>query len=153
MGIPPSARLLRACARAAFRKGSLGICNSRYSMRQGVGIDFGTTNSAVAVARGNGVEIARFGGPENSVDTFRSVRAESRAGEAFARSRLQTAFTDARFRESELGLGPVGAAYHYESTLDHDETILSGDFGGGTSDFSIRRVGPGVRRKGREKRD
>ncbi len=37
---------------------------------------------------------------------------------------------------------PVAAAYYYESTLDHDELILIGDFGGGTSDFSLLRVGP-----------
>jgi len=44
---------------------------------------------------------------------------------------------------------PVAAACAYESTLDHDELILIGDFGGGTSDFSLLRVGPGVRRRGR----
>src|SRR5262249_33758150 len=41
---------------------------------------------------------------------------------------------------------PVAAAYFYESALDHDELILIGDFGGGTSDFSLLRVGPGARR-------
>lgn len=35
---------------------------------------------------------------------------------------------------------PVAAAYYYESTLDHDEVILIGDFGGGTSDFSLIRI-------------
>ena len=41
---------------------------------------------------------------------------------------------------------PVAAAYYYESTLDHDELILIGDFGGGTSDFSLLRVGPDAAR-------
>jgi hypothetical chaperone protein len=44
---------------------------------------------------------------------------------------------------------PVAAAHYYESTLDHDELILLGAFGGGTSDFSLVRVGPTVRRRGR----
>ena len=48
---------------------------------------------------------------------------------------------------------PVAAAYHYESTLDHDELILIGDFGGGTSDFSLLRVGPEIRKRGREPGD
>ena len=48
---------------------------------------------------------------------------------------------------------PVAAACAYESTLDHDELILIGDFGGGTSDFSLLRVGPGVRRHGRSPQD
>jgi hypothetical protein len=38
---------------------------------------------------------------------------------------------------------PIGAARHYERGLDHDELLLIGDFGGGTSDFSLLRVGPG----------
>jgi hypothetical chaperone protein len=40
---------------------------------------------------------------------------------------------------------PIAAAYAYESPLDHDELILIGDFGGGTSDFSLIRVGPNSR--------
>ena len=41
---------------------------------------------------------------------------------------------------------PVAAANYYETTLDHDELILIGDFGGGTSDFSLVNAGPGVRK-------
>ena len=48
---------------------------------------------------------------------------------------------------------PVAAAHYYESTLDHDELILIGDFGGGTSDFSLVRVGPGIRERGRSPKD
>jgi hypothetical chaperone protein len=48
---------------------------------------------------------------------------------------------------------PIAAAYSYESTLDHDELILIGDFGGGTSDFSLLHVGPGVRARGRAAKD
>jgi hypothetical chaperone protein len=49
----------------------------------------------------------------------------------------------------QFEMEPVAAAYYYESTLDHDELILIGDFGGGTSDFSLVRVGPTFRGKGR----
>jgi hypothetical chaperone protein len=46
---------------------------------------------------------------------------------------------------------PLGAAHHYERALERDELILIGDFGGGTSDFSLLRVGPSWRgRTGRE---
>jgi len=47
----------------------------------------------------------------------------------------------------------VAAAYAYESTLDHDELIMIGDFGGGTSDFSLLHVGPGVRGRARRAED
>jgi hypothetical chaperone protein len=48
---------------------------------------------------------------------------------------------------------PVAAAYFYESTLDHDELIIIGDFGGGTSDFSLLRVGPSARLEVNRARD
>jgi hypothetical chaperone protein len=53
----------------------------------------------------------------------------------------------------EFELEPVAAAHYYESRLDHDELILIGDFGGGTSDFSLLRVGPQVRKRGRTPAD
>jgi hypothetical chaperone protein len=48
---------------------------------------------------------------------------------------------------------PLAAAYAYESTLDRDQLILIGDFGGGTSDFSLLRVGPELRKRGRRPED
>ena len=39
-------------------------------------------------------------------------------------------------------LEPVAAAYGYQQRLDHDELVLIGDFGGGTSDFTLVRLGP-----------
>ena len=59
------------------------------------------------------------------------------------KSRLREAFQIAGYESVEFELEPVAAAHYYESTLDHDELILIGDFGGGTSDFSLLRVGPG----------
>jgi hypothetical chaperone protein len=83
----------------------------------------------------------------------RFVGAESEEDETYALSRLRQAFTAAGFDRVEFELEPVAAAYAYESTLDHDELILIGDFGGGTSDFSLLHVGPGVRRRGRRPQD
>jgi len=83
----------------------------------------------------------------------RFVGAESEDDEAFAVSRLRQAFASAGFDRVEFEMEPVAAAYAYESTLDHDELILIGDFGGGTSDFSLLHVGPGVRKRGRKPQD
>jgi hypothetical chaperone protein len=58
----------------------------------------------------------------------------------------------AGFEHVDFELEPVAAACSYESTLDHDVLILIGDFGGGTSDFSLLRVGPGARMHSHEKR-
>jgi hypothetical chaperone protein len=70
------------------------------------------------------------------------VGAESAEDNQYATERLKLAFEKAGFDQVSFEYEPVAAAYHYESTLDHDELILIGDFGGGTSDFSLLRVGP-----------
>jgi len=73
--------------------------------------------------------------------------------DAFAAERLLTAIHLAGFEEIVFEYEPVAAAYAYEARLDRDERILIGDFGGGTSDFTIIAVGPGVRRRGRRASD
>lgn len=83
----------------------------------------------------------------------RFVGAETDEDDDFAVARLREAFQIAGFEDVNFELEPVAAAYSYESTLDHDELILIGDFGGGTSDFSLLRVGPGARISGRRRRD
>ena len=91
-----------------------------------------------------------FGIPVHTAVVGRPVRfvgAESPAGDDFALSRLTRALNESGFQQVVFEYEPVAAAYHYESTLDHDELIMIGDFGGGTSDFSLLRVGPGIRRK------
>jgi hypothetical chaperone protein len=83
----------------------------------------------------------------------RFVGAESDEDDAFATERLRQAFLQAGFESVSFELEPIAAAYAYESTLDRDELILIGDFGGGTSDFSLLHVGPGVRSRGRTAKD
>jgi len=83
----------------------------------------------------------------------RFVGAETKNDSLYALSRLKKAFLKAGYESVKFEYEPVAAAYHYESTLDHDELILIGDFGGGTSDFSLLRVGPGVRKRGRTPQD
>jgi hypothetical chaperone protein len=77
------------------------------------------------------------------------VGAENREDDSYAEGRLRSAFALAGYESVEFEMEPVAAAHYYESTLDHDELILIGDFGGGTSDFSLVHVGPTVRRRGR----
>jgi hypothetical chaperone protein len=218
---------------------------------RGIGLDFGTTNSALAFAeRGGSVEVARFAAPQGDTESFRSIlccgrsadspEVESVAGplaleryaqldgerrllqslKAFLASRLFTStnllgrtttlqdmisrivrslldeaeaahglrvadgasalvvgrpvrfarskrpedddFARTRLAESlrQAGLTsfrfeyePVAAAYHYEQSLDADELVLIADFGGGTSDFCLLRVGPSLRGKRRRSQD
>ncbi len=72
----------------------------------------------------------------------RFVGAETPEDDAFAESRLRAAFLAAGFEAVSFELEPLAAAASYGATLTAAETILIGDFGGGTSDFSLVRIDP-----------
>jgi len=74
--------------------------------------------------------------------------ADTEADEQLALERLKAAAELAGFREITFEFEPVAAAYQYETQLDHDEQVLIGDFGGGTSDFTLARLGPSRRTTG-----
>ncbi len=89
---------------------------------------------------------AAFGAPIDRAVVGRPVRfvgAETQQDEDYALSRMREACHRAGFTEVLFEYEPVGAACAYEAALDHEELVLIGDFGGGTSDFSLLRVGPG----------
>src|SRR5579859_8515 len=65
--------------------------------------------------------------------------AEDDLGEA----RLRQSFAQAGFPEIEVALEPEAAGYRFAQTLDGPAIVLVGDFGGGTSDFSVMRFDPG----------
>jgi hypothetical chaperone protein len=81
------------------------------------------------------------------------VGAKTAEDDAFAVGRLRSAFEQAGLENVVFEYEPVGAAWFYETRLDHDELVLIADFGGGTSDFSMLKVGPGVRRRDRTAKD
>jgi hypothetical chaperone protein len=103
-----------------------------------------TSTEAQFVKKGSKVVVGRpvrFSGAENAVD------------EQFAMERLKTAVEQAGFDNISFEFEPIAAAYKYESRLDHDELVLIGDFGGGTSDFSLIKLGPSRRSLGHDRRD
>ncbi len=59
--------------------------------------------------------------------------------ESLALSRYETGFRRLGFEEILYAYEPVGAAFFFARELTEDATVLVGDFGGGTSDFSIIR--------------
>ncbi len=78
----------------------------------------------------------------------RFVGALNAEDDEYAAKRLKQALQRAGFEDVTFEYEPLAAAYFYESKLDHNELILIGDFGGGTSDFSLLRVGPKYRGEG-----
>jgi hypothetical chaperone protein len=90
-----------------------------------------------AVQAHSGADVARvvLGRPVFFVD-------DDPARDAAAQSALEAAaravgFTDVRFQYE-----PIAAAFHYEERAEREEIAIVADIGGGTSDFSVVRVGP-----------
>jgi hypothetical chaperone protein len=74
------------------------------------------------------------------------------ARDAQAQAALQAAAHEVGFAEVHFQYEPIAAALDHESKIDHEQLVLVADIGGGTSDFSLVRVGPS--RHGRaERRD
>ena len=67
------------------------------------------------------------------------VFAGAAPSERLALERYEIAFKRMGVKEVLYAYEPVGAAFFFARDLDHDATVLVGDFGGGTSDFSIIR--------------
>jgi hypothetical chaperone protein len=94
----------------------------------------------------------QFGFPVRHATVGRPVRfvgSDSEADDNFAVARLRSAFLRSGFDSVDFEFEPVGAAFSFQAREAQavTETILIGDFGGGTSDFSILSLGPGAQRK------
>ena len=57
------------------------------------------------------------------------------------------------FSELAFQYEPIAAALDYETTVDREQLVLVADIGGGTSDFSLVRVGPALRQRTERKDD
>jgi hypothetical chaperone protein len=85
-------------------------------------------------------------GPVRRVVAGRPVRfvaEDGSADDAYPLGRLLQAFAKAGIDQVDFEYEPIAAAHYYERGLDNDETVLVADFGGGTSDFCLVRLGPG----------
>jgi len=62
--------------------------------------------------------------------------------DAAAQAALTRAATEVGFSEISFQYEPIAAALDYETTVCEEQIVLVADIGGGTSDFSLVRVGP-----------
>jgi hypothetical chaperone protein len=64
----------------------------------------------------------------------------------FGERRLRASYAAAGWTEIQVSLEPEAAGYRFARRLVAPATVLIGDFGGGTSDFSVLRFEPGSHR-------
>lgn len=69
------------------------------------------------------------------------------ARDAAAQAALAEAAQAVGFSEVHFQFEPIAAALDYEQGVEHEQRVLVADIGGGTSDFSLVRVGPQQRRR------
>ncbi|HPI67415.1 MAG TPA: Hsp70 family protein [bacterium] len=73
----------------------------------------------------------------------RPVRFSAKEDEdRLAEKRLLEAAKKVGFKNIGIQMEPIAAALGYESSLDKEQLVLVGDFGGGTSDFTIMKLSP-----------
>lgn len=67
--------------------------------------------------------------------------------DAQAQAALEAAARQIGFTEVSFQYEPIAAALDFEATAEREQLVLVADIGGGTSDFSLVRVGPERRRR------
>ena len=87
------------------------------------------------VAAGGPIRRAVLGRPVFFVD-------DDPARDAQAQSALEAAARQVGFEEIRFQYEPIAAAFDYERGVAAEQVVLVADIGGGTSDFSVVRVGP-----------
>jgi hypothetical chaperone protein len=78
---------------------------------------------------------AVFGRPVFFVD-------DDPVADRLAQDTLAAVARDVGFRDVAFQYEPIAAAFDYESGIEKEELVLIADIGGGTSDFSLVRLGP-----------
>jgi hypothetical chaperone protein len=66
--------------------------------------------------------------------------------DGFGEQRLRASYQAAGWADIQTALEPEAAGYRFARGLTAPATVLIGDFGGGTSDFSVMRFEPGSNR-------
>lgn len=71
---------------------------------------------------------------------------EQEENDKLAQARLEEAARQAGFKSIRFELEPVAAALAYQEqmSVEAEQTIFMGDFGGGTSDFTVMNLGSGT---------
>ena len=99
---------------------------------------------AAQVHAGREIEDVVLGRPVFFVD-------DDATRDAAAQASLEQAARAVGFKDVRFQYEPIAAAFHYEEQATREQTVIVADIGGGTSDFSVVRVGP-ERRKHADRR-
>ena len=112
-----------------------------YELEDLIALYLGEIRRRVEAETGQAVEGVVLGRPVNFVGS--SGEADNQRAE----NRLRRVAEKAGFREVAFELEPVAAALHYELTAGEPQNVVVFDFGGGTLDVTVMRVGERGKRR------
>jgi hypothetical chaperone protein len=135
-------RLLRSLksALACDYEGTM-VFERYYGLEELIAIYLRELRERVEAETGEAVEGVVLGRPV----TF--VGSQEDANNQRAQDRLRRAAEMAGFHEVAFELEPVAAALHYELTVEKPQNVVVFDFGGGTLDITVMRVGDPAERQ------
>ncbi|MFC5069461.1 Hsp70 family protein [Flaviflagellibacter deserti] len=116
------------------------VGRERLSFRQVIAGYIGAVKKRAEAACGHELTQVVHGRPVHFVDG-------NEAGDRKAEEALREIAHEIGFKDVIFQYEPIAAALDYEQQIDHEEIALIADIGGGTSDFSIIRLGPGHARR------
>ena len=138
-------RSLKSLLGTALMDGQTEVAGRALPFRQLLAQFIGELRHRAEASAGQVVERAVFGRPVFFID-------DDPVADRLAQDTLEGIAHAAGFRDVAFQYEPIAAAFDYESRIEREELVLIADIGGGTSDFSLLRLGPG--RAGRaERRD
>tara|TARA_R110001583_G_scaffold195522_1_gene375090 strand:+ start:59244 stop:60524 length:1281 start_codon:yes stop_codon:yes gene_type:complete len=128
-------RALKSLLGSSLIDGHTEVLGRALPFRQLLASFIGELKQRAEAQAGRPFEQAVFGRPVHFVDD--NAEADRKAQDTLEEVARQVGFRDVSFE-----FEPIGAALHYEASLDREELVLVADIGGGTADFSLIRLSP-----------
>ena len=128
-------RSLKSLLGTPLIDGQTEIAGRALPFRHMLSLYIGELKRRAEGASGQALSQAVFGRPVYFVDG-------DPAADRRAEQTLEAIARDAGFHDVTFQYEPIAAAINYEAGIDREEVVLVVDIGGGTSDFSVVRLGP-----------
>jgi hypothetical chaperone protein len=133
-------RSLKSVLGSSLIHESTAIGRGRVSFRDVISQYVGIVKSRAEEVSGVAIDAVVHGRPVHFVDSDPD-------GDRKAEEALEAIAKEVGFKHISFQYEPIAAALDYERQVNHEEVALIADIGGGTSDFSIVRLGPERRHK------
>jgi hypothetical chaperone protein len=128
-------RSLKSLLGTSLMEGQTEVAGRALPFRQLLGHFIGEVKRRAECEAGRAFDCAVFGRPVYFVD-------DDPEADRLAEDTLADIARSVGFRDIGFQYEPIAAAFDYESRIEREELVLIADIGGGTSDFSLVRLGP-----------